>query len=492
MNKEIKNILADLYKLDRGLSQHEPELIKIIKELLASRPDSGFSQEFKDNLKTEIMKRAEEIKASNPQRAPILPLVARFSYGLIGAAVMLMIVVPAIYLSNNAPTSILNISQSLGFGSSPELKQLAQNAFGRLSGSQDQITANTGTDMMLARSQNNGMDAVEAGFGDGGMSTIGMIAPDYYNYQFSYVGDDFTIDESEMDVFKRYTSDNVQTKLAQLVKSVNLGFINISSLSKAKIQNLYIVEDKEGGYAVALGLNDETASININYNQLYTVEPDSLPPSDIPSDEEIIKESNGLLARFGVNLQNYDQPTVDRSWKLYYDQQGRGEDIARYIPEIMEVIYPIIISGKTVYDEGGNPSGPRVSVNIRSGQANGAWGISSNNYQSSKYAVEQDPVKILAVALNGGYRRYYYDQSGGQTINVELGTPKLSLTAVYNYQGETYEQLLVPALVFPVVNNADQTEFYQQNIVVPLVKDLLDQNDDGVKVMPMPAIEPLR
>lgn len=485
MNKEIKKILKDLYKLDKNLKNYEADLIEIIQKLIASHPQANFNNEFKEKLKAEIMARIEEIKSIQPQEKPVFSLMNKFSYGVIGGLVVIILAVPIIYLNKNNPTDISNTSdviESLGFNSDISLKQLAGNAFGKIVSSQDQATSGG----IATRSQSGGGSGLpNVGFGGGGGMGM-MIAPEPYHYKFSYVGDDFTIDESEMDVFKRSTSDNIQTKLAKTIKGMNLGFIDISSLSNAKVRNFNIVEDKEGGYSVAVGLNEETASINIEYGQPMVTTDSVLEKNNIPSDNEIIKKSDDLLKRFGLNLKNYGQPVVDHSWEIYY-KQNPSEDSSRYIPDIIQVSYPIMINNMQVYDEGGNTSGPQVSVNIRYNQANGAWGISSNNYQSSKYTIEQDVKKIIQTALGGGYRRYYNSQSNGEVVNIELETPKFSLVAINNFKGETYEQLFVPALVFPVSDSVNRTKFYQKNIVVPLVKDLLDQDINDRLPIPLPV-----
>lgn len=477
MNKEIKQILKDLYKLDKNLKQHEKELVEVIQKLITSKPKNGFTSEFKEKLKLELMSKISEIKKSSPKTNVSLNFMNKFSYGLAGGLVVIVLAIPVIYLNNQI--NVINtteVVESLGFNNAPILEDLGGNAFGQIVTSQEKIAGDSST----ARLQSGG--------GGGGLTiTSPLFAPVFYNYQFSYTGEDFTLDQSEMDVFKKYTDANLQTKLAQMIKTLNLGFINLSSLSNVKVQNFNIVEDKQGGYSVAIGLNDESASINIYYNQPYQIEEQkSLTENDILSDDKIIEISNNLFKKFGLNLSNYGQITVDHSWKTYYNQNSE-EDISRYIPDIISVTYQTIINNMAVYDESGNPNGPQANVNMRYARADGAWGIGGHNFQKSKYSIEQDKEKILKLALRGGYRRYYDQQSNGEVVNIELGTPKVSLVAVNNFKNGTYEQLFVPALIFPVTNDVDQTKFYQKNIVVPLVKDLLNEDINQPQPTPLPV-----
>ena len=49
MDKEIKNILNDLYKIDKSFKKHESELIKTINELINNKPKNNFSKKLLEN-----------------------------------------------------------------------------------------------------------------------------------------------------------------------------------------------------------------------------------------------------------------------------------------------------------------------------------------------------------------------------------------------------------------------------------------------------------
>ena len=46
MDKEIKNILNDLYKIDKSFKKHESELIKTINELINNKPKIIINKEY--------------------------------------------------------------------------------------------------------------------------------------------------------------------------------------------------------------------------------------------------------------------------------------------------------------------------------------------------------------------------------------------------------------------------------------------------------------
>ena len=110
---------------------------------------------------------------------------------------------------------------------------------------------------------------------------------------------------------------------------------------------------------------------------------------------------------------------------------------------------------------------------------------------------ETDTDKILEVAKSG-QRKFNFDNPT-KIFEFELGTPKQALMRVYNYENGISKQFLAPCLIFPVTKTPDDAGYYQENIVVPLVKELLENESaqaypvtDGVRVtppMPEPVVE---
>jgi hypothetical protein len=62
MNKQIKQILNDLYELDPALEKRERELTGIINKLIASRPDVKMDAAFKEQLRKTIMEKTKNKK----------------------------------------------------------------------------------------------------------------------------------------------------------------------------------------------------------------------------------------------------------------------------------------------------------------------------------------------------------------------------------------------------------------------------------------------
>ena len=112
-------------------------------------------------------------------------------------------------------------------------------------------------------------------------------------------------------------------------------------------------------------------------------------------------------------------------------------------------------------------------------RVSGAYGITTQNYESSLYATETDFDRLVDVAENGGSAYpvpLLRDQNFGQeqTVTLELDTPTFSYVKYWHYAQNETQELIAPALIFPI-KNAKERGYYQDKIVVPIIKDLLVQ-----------------
>jgi len=100
MDKKIRQILNDIYMIDNSLRDKEKDLIKIIEELASSRPNTKFDENFAKRLRLEIAHRlksadANEIENKTPAVKDIF--ARRFAFSFIGVALIILVLVPAIY-----------------------------------------------------------------------------------------------------------------------------------------------------------------------------------------------------------------------------------------------------------------------------------------------------------------------------------------------------------------------------------------------------------
>lgn len=52
--KQIKNILEDIYKIDKSLKAYGPQLEKIVVEILEAKPEISIDKKFKKELYQEL------------------------------------------------------------------------------------------------------------------------------------------------------------------------------------------------------------------------------------------------------------------------------------------------------------------------------------------------------------------------------------------------------------------------------------------------------
>jgi Ca-activated chloride channel family protein len=108
-NDGIEKILQDLFDFDPSLRQKEAEMRKIIRDLLADRPDTGFDEAFQDQLKNRLL---EAFSEQHPKRKPFRPfywgLAASLFFGAVALTLWLRQETP-----NQAPQKIETISRDI-------------------------------------------------------------------------------------------------------------------------------------------------------------------------------------------------------------------------------------------------------------------------------------------------------------------------------------------------------------------------------------------
>ncbi|HOZ53655.1 MAG TPA: hypothetical protein PK142_03190, partial [bacterium] len=314
-----------------------------------------------------------------------------------------------------------------------------------------------------------------------------MIAPmDIVKYNYIYVGEDFSLLPSEVDVYKKITPD-LSKEFSNLFSGKKISFFDLKKFSDISINNLTINEDRDYGYSIYLGLQDGNFSIYKNWKkwpnldslcastgyEVSCYEQNRLTIADILPDQEILNISNKFLADYDINLDNYAEGVIQKSWLRYYIASDSEQSI--YIPESISVIYPLKINDVMVYEEYGNFSGLTVEVDMKERKVSGLNGLSYQYYESSLYNTETDREAIMKIVNQGGrYPDYfYYEGSDFKSIDIEVGTPTLGLVKIWNYDNNYSNgyELFVPAYIFPIVSESEASYFNKENIVVPAVKD---------------------
>lgn len=371
------------------------------------------------------------------------------------------------------------------------IQALSASAFGKLD-----FAASTNTNASANAPKGMGGDAAKAGRSsanfaaeakvmDSSVSRTMVPSMDYYNIKYVYKGEELKLEQSQLEVYRRIKGDGrFAAGLTELIGGVNLDLVDINAFSNLRMQNLSLAEDRDSGLSLYLDFNEDTVSINENWQRWVTpaagviekmmVESNRLKIEDVPADEILVSMADQFLAEKGIKRDNYGQGKVEDYWRRDYVLFENKADY--YVPEVVSVVYPLLINGQEVRDQSGNPSGMHVSINIVRKQVSGLYGLSPYRFESSSYETETDSARILKVAENGGYNRNYIGGFGGDKAaakEIELGTPVANYVSTWNYGRGKSEELLVPALIFPVMSQPEPPYFSQRFVVVPLAKDML-------------------
>lgn len=469
--------------IDSSLKAHENKLITLIDELVKSKPDTHFDESFARELKKKLLLQPVAAEKSSFWSFLVLPRLA-----FTGGAFALVLAV-TVLVKQQDPSSM-----QVQFGTT-EVNRVSSQAFGALAGgSTASNSESTGAQTAFDVGGRGGGIAPMVATTDAAINSkmaapYSIVAP-YYNYTFIYKGEALNLSDKTLDVFKRTKSENGDTGLAQALMGASLNGINLRSFANAGLVSFELAQSTSDGYSISINLREGTIGINGGYNQRImmatTCDSNSncaeqykpLALSDMPADSKLLAIASQFVKEHGIDVSSYGTPEVDGAWRDYTMQ---GEQT--YVPDTVNVRYPLRLNNTIVYDQGANKFGINITISIRENKVTSAWQIQNQDYQASAYAAETDAIRIIKVAEGGGNTgRYYY---GGDTkkVELELGTPERIYVMMWNYQNGTSNELYVPALRFPIMNAP--TTLYQKNIIVPLVKDLIQ---DGVNILPSPII----
>lgn len=505
-----KSFLQDLYGIDPSLQEHEAELLPLIEQLLASDPGLAPDKDFVAALQVSLREHAA-VLASGTGRKSSLWNNLLFALGGMTATTAAF-VIGLSFWQNSLPTEMntalaptqdaKTASPLFAYG----VEDAKPQAFGSLAGAAQMARSQSGGGgggvPMVA---SNPVPAVEA-TGDAGPVDAKMIAPwpmIRYNYQYAGELPDL---QANVDVYKRTPNAN-RIPLSGLISSLNLGMIDLGSFSGMNVQSISLNQDRDYGYQLYVDLQNAQVSLNAQWDKWPMGQCQDqacwdrlrVKMSDMLSDDRLSDIAKAFLTEHGIDLSHYGDPVVDNAWRRDYERAS--DKSMAYIPDSQRVIFPLLVDGETVYDQSGIPTGMSVGINVKEKRVTDVYGIGDHTYQKSAYAgvtdeaaikkylgsVDNYPVGIL-------YREGVADAPKQETVTVTLGAPTVELATFYTYTNGKNDELLVPSLVFPVEKVSDEdTMFYRQTVVIPLAKEIFDQQNTMGQPMPLedgPAIMP--
>jgi hypothetical protein len=511
MNQQLRAIIDELYALDPSLRAQEKELIPILEKLLARKPKAVPDEAFVQRLR--VMLRD---KAASPQPSPSFfsfLSMYKLNYAVTGAVLGAIVTGPIVYslVSSGGMTSIpVNSDGQALFSYSVE--ETNERAFGDLSAAQQSMNMGSMGGMGGGGGVTNGLSAEEVvdremdmsarpqsggGGGDAAISDKMMIYPvDVTEYTFVVDGKMPTLTDTKVDVLKRQKGMS-SPGIGSVLSSFNTGLVDLSTFENTKTDSINFYEDKQFGYMFYLNFREGSLAINQNWTEWPHPEASCrdeacfnrfrLNINDVPSDDVLISIAQDFADEHGFDLSNYGTPEVDNNWRGQYEIMADKSQF--YIPDTARVVFPQIIDGKNVYDEGGGKAGISFGISIREKRVADAWGIMDQKFLKSAYGAVTDSAMITDYLKRQGevQRQWMPEGTTVKTATVTLGTPEMGYMKTYSYNDTqaTSEELLVPALIFPVTSVSDGSMYYRSSVTVPLTKEMIEQKDFPGQPIPL-------
>ncbi len=479
MQEKITEVLRELYELDPELSEHESALKEFLEKFLAEKPDPVIDREFAMRLRTQLLAQAEsmnDMKLKTP-----FAFFQSFSFGMTVVALAAVITSGVLYNKAYGPVSFL------GFGGKQDtvkVAELSPNAFGALG----QVNTARGVG-----GGGQGGDAESAKLAQGGGGNAEMIAPPYKVHVFKYEGVEVEDLPSQVSVYRK-TKDSLRNQAAGFMSRFKLSDFGLKNFTKNQIDMVTVSDDKDSGYAVTVDFINNNISLYQNYNRWSTAEKQcQWNPECIrqrrsgqtqASNEEIVAIAKRFIEDFGISTTGLGEPRLHPTWIQTLELQRSDPSM---IPADASVVFPRLVEGIEVRDEGGYASGLMINVNVWDRVVTGASDIWEAGLDKSSYQSETNFARLRTLAEKGSYMAYEpYIDPNAERVTVRLGTPTRGLLRTWQTlpdSGQTSE-LFVEALFFPVLN---QTEvgYWSGNVAIPLAKDILDnQQQPPVTIMP--------
>jgi hypothetical protein len=449
MNKRISDILNDLQTIDPAFKAENFELEKLVSELIINKPDTHFDESFASNLRTQLLN--TKIK---PMPSPYSSFfVSRVFYGILGSALTILIVVPFTYVATQKATSpdkpiVLNPFStqvkdvSSGLSPKQQISNKGINAFGTLA-----LVA-TGTESSTKTKNPTPLNATNQAAVSPKSSTNKTSAVTY-----GYTGESLTLRDNQGKVFKRTKGADSGKQLVGIINNGSFTLTNLPSFNNLSLKNVTLAEDTDHGYLINVNFADGSISINPNTPSWNTT---STTTSTL-DETEVLSIAQDFVSGHGIDTSAYGKPVV-------LDNKT--------------VIYPLIIEGKEVYEETGNPFGLVLTIDLQAKKVSNAENLTSQTYESSLYTLETNFNNVVAVATSS-LNSTLLQGIAGTTTKASLDTPKFVLMHYWLADnGGVSSELFIPALSFPIsYKNIQNSTGLPTTIVVPLVKDFLTKHN---------------
>ncbi len=498
-NNQIEEVLFDLYLIDDSLKEYEEDLKDIIQDIYHSKPSTEFNDAFKEDLRNQILLKIQAKKRDNlnkritlsedlPNESGFMIFMKKLSVILNTVSITCAVVLVAGYflLLNDkisiggfkaTPLKETSIAKFFNRNSDEQpkmlktetntltksginIKQVENNAFGKIMLAQG-IPANVKTYSVITEgaesdysdvtiinnsvevTTNNTEDKTQEIINDT-ISTTETETPTFYVYNYADSIDNLNYNDTNLNVLRRVNDETVDN-----IYGININNPSFTDIEKFDSAIRTITND---GYVVSY--NFKFGELNIEPNPDYVINaPINTTGNDFNLNalkKDIIEAANKFVNNLGLDLSAYGEPILKDNWEIYSSDT--------------EVLYPLIINNKNVYDQFyGDRIGMRVYVNPSTLRVSYLNGYTTQNYESSVYELEHNTATLLREIEFESEDVSYPSSYKKEEIKVD------NLEICYSVVNSGDQTLLVPSFILDVEDN--NFGLGKQKLVIPLTKD---------------------
>lgn len=491
-----------------GLDAADASARTTIEKIVAAKPNTAVDAQFIASLRQELQTKANSF-SSQDNTKKTNNFLSLFMNKILASAlvVCLVLVAGGLWYAQQTDKPLFSIGNT-GNESAEQIlsgkygvSDLEQESFGDLSkvaivaNAQGDSNRNTTALALNGAAMGAGQAETMHVNDDQKLIAPGEPYPAGVSYEFDYKGEDITNLSAVQNVYKRMKPVQPESLVSRIVGMLSFGLIDLNRFQNVQLQNFSFVEDRDFGYGLGVDLVSGSASVYQNWEkwpqpQPIEGQPVPLTIDQLPKNEEAIAIANDFLASYSISLDGYGAPQIMEQWRGAYERATATDRLSIYLPEQVQVVYPLVLDGKQVYDEGGSLSGLNVFIDARTKRVVSVYDLSTKQYERSEYVGVTDARQILKVAENGGFRSYNYEDPNAKKVTLELGTPTTQMVRVwYSTDGyKTNNEVFVSALVFPITNS-EKEGYWKKNVIVPLVKDILESDDQQVRPLPIDIMQ---
>ncbi len=481
MSTTAKSLLKELYILDPSLSEKEQEILQIIELMKKNQPKIKINEAFRLELRTKLMDSIDYayIKKTNTNTFNWSLFFSIF--GTAFASIFVGVLGWNMYLWIPAKTTRISFV--------PKVTTIAQEWFGNPIITQ----THTVSSLWMGKQMSPHIENPEIGVmymptNDSIWNTTPRIdTPTYWKmmtsdtsvpaetpiYRYSYSGS-ITLETWELPVYKKEGTAFTTDEMRWVLQNFPIDAINLWALQNTILTNINLSEERDYGYNIAIDLNVGNISFSQNYPKWPQAKCDmngcaelpKITEKDLLQNNEIVDIANNWLQKYGIDKTFYGNAKIEmpsRAIKSWEEQL--------HVPDIVTITYPLLINSKEVYEEYGTYKWIILTLDIRSKQISGMYGLEKQNLIQSLYPSESNTGNIMNMLYSGGRYMQSWTISWNQKIvTIPVSAPHIEYVHISstNTWG-TSDEYYVPAYVFDVIEKPKDGHI-SNSVIVPAVR----------------------